>query len=127
MDLTVKKTTLTGDDQRWLGSAHATNSADSLKIVVASGDVTTYGQTLPSGTLISRDGTIDPTGTGAASGNKKSADVFLLTPIDISRGAGNYAGPVIWHGQVDDTGRQACGFATLTADQRANLTKFSII
>lgn len=121
MDLTVTKTTFTGDDQRWLASAHGTNSADTVKITVSSGNVTTYGQTLPSGALLCADGTIDP------DGSTKTADGFLLAPIDISRGAGTYAGALLRHGQVNDAARVSKGLTALTSGQKTSLAASSQI
>ena len=121
MDLTFSKTTFLGDDQRWLGSAHGTDSADTVKVTVSSGNVTTYGQTLPSGTLLNVDGTIDPDGSA------KSCDGFTLTPIDISRGAGTYAAAILRHGQVNDAMRVAKGFTALTSGQKTSLAASSQI
>jgi acyl-CoA thioesterase len=115
MDLTFNKTTFAGDDQRWLGSAHGTNSADTVKITISSGNVTTYGQTLPSGALLAVDGTVDPDGT------THTADGFLLTPIDISRGAGTYSGAILRHGQVNDAMRVSKGLTALTSGQKTSL------
>lgn len=127
MDLTFETETLSNENRTWLGSAHATENADSTKITVAGGDVSTYGSVLPSGTLISSTGTLDPTGTGAGTGDKKEASGFLLTGIDISRGAGDYSGAVIWHGEIDTAKRVSIGFDALTADQKADLTLFRFV
>lgn len=115
MQLAPTITTLAGDDQRWLGSAHGTNSADSVKVTVSGGNVTTYGTVLPSGVLLCADGTIDPDGT------TKAANGFLLTPLDISTGAGTYSGALLRHGQVNDAARVTKGLTVLSANQKTSL------
>ena len=127
MDLSPTTKTLTGDDQRWLGSAHGTNSADSVKITITNTEVSSYGNTLPSGVPLNDDGTVDPTGSTAATGNKKEVEGFLLTPIDISRGAGTYAGALLRHGQVNDAARVTKGLDALTAAQKTSLAANSQI
>lgn len=127
MDLNVTTKTLTGDDQRWLASAHGTNSADSVKVTITSTEVTAYGSTLPSGVPLNDDGTVDPTGSTASSGNKKEVEGFLLTPIDISRGAGTYSGAMIRHGQVNDAARVTKGMTALTAEQKTSIAANSQI
>lgn len=121
MDLNVTTETFASDDQRWLASAHGTDTADSVKITIGSTEVSAYGDTLPSGVPLNDDGTVDPTGSTASSGNKKEVEGFLLAPIDISRGAGTYAGAMIRHGQINDAARVAKGLDALTAEQKTSL------
>ena len=86
-----------------------------MKITVAGGDVTTYGTVLPSGVPLNVDGTINPNGTG------KAVHGFLVSAIDISRGAGTYAGALLRHGQISDAARVAKGLVALTNDQKTSL------
>lgn len=127
MDLTVRNTTYGADDQTWLASAHGTDSADSVKITITGTEVTTYGTVLPSGVPLNDDGTVDATGSTAASGNKKEVEGFLLAPIDISRGAGTYSGAMIRHGQINDAARVAKGLVALTAAQKTSIAAYSQI
>ena len=116
MDLNTRTTTIGVEDQRWLGSAHGTDSADSVKITITSTEVTNYGKTLPSGVPLDRDGTVDPDGDGNG-----EVHGFLLHSIDISRGAGTYSGALLWHGQVSAAGRAAKDLTALTSDQKTSL------
>ena len=97
MDLTITTTTLGDDAKKWLKSAHGTEAAESVKIVVTSGDVTAHGTVLPSGICINRAGKVD------ADGDSDKVEGLLLEPIDISRGAGTYSGAMLVHGIVDST------------------------
>lgn len=125
MDLTIRTQTFGGDDLSWLDSDHGTDATDSVSITVSGTEVTKYGDTLPSGTLIGETGKVDPDGAGGTDTVKVRG--FLARSIDISRGAGTYTGAVQWHGQVNDTRRKALpGFVALTADQKADLTHFDI-
>lgn len=122
MDLTPSTKTYAADDLRWLGSAHGTDAADSIPVTVTSAEVTAYGTTLPSGVPMNDDGTVDATGSTAATGNKKEVDGFLLSAIDISRGAGTYSGALLRHGQINDAARVTKGLTALTAAQKTSLT-----
>lgn len=121
MDLTPSTKTYAADDLRWLASEHGMNTADSVKITITGTEVTTYGTTLPSGVPMNDDGTVDATGSTAASGNKKEVDGFPLSAIDISRGAGTYSGALIRHGQINDAARVTKGLTALTAAQKTSL------
>jgi hypothetical protein len=121
MDLVQKTESFGTDDQSWLGSAHGTSSGDPITLTATSAHVT--AGLIPSGTLLSEDGTIDPDGTGGT--DTKSADGFLLTDIPVTK-TGSVQGVILRHGFVIDARRVAKGLTALTAAQKADLTHFVI-
>ncbi|MBO0863459.1 MAG: hypothetical protein J2P16_00095 [Mycobacterium sp.] len=98
------------DDQRWIGSADGTDSANTGTLVATSAEV---GTVIPSGTVIGTDGSINGDDVGG----------FLLIPIRIDRGEGDYKVPVMVDGQVIDSRRVAKGLPALSAAQILSIRK----
>lgn len=108
MDLTISRTSYGADDQSWLGSAHATDAAQTITL-----DFSTFNtQHYPDGWLVSGL-PLKKTGETAggqdlyglySEGDGEEADVlagFLFTPVKLPHDTNGHAGAAILeHGRV---------------------------
>lgn len=104
MDLVPVIETVGQDDQRWLGSAHGTSSADSITLDAALFTAGTHYPNgyLPSGTVLAQNTSTlryGPYTTGGGTGSGTAAGV-LLTPVKITSGTSTPSGPILFHGEV---------------------------
>jgi hypothetical protein len=108
MNLTPQSQQIGRDDQSWLGSAHGTNSAQSIALAVAAFTAGTHYPNgyLPSGLPIGlytsggNSGKFGPYTTGASDGSQTLAG-FLLTPVAIPAAGA----PAVVNGALLDRGR----------------------
>jgi hypothetical protein len=102
MNLGIRKTTYTAEDQSWLGSRVGTNDADPVTLdaatIIAIAEFST-GQ-VPSGIPLKRAGT----GRYAPAVTAEVADCFLLHSVDLTAGgtqaAANTPVAAMWRGQI---------------------------
>ena len=104
MDLSVRKEIFGGDDQRWLGSAHGT---DSGMTVTLDKSAFTAGTHYPSGYLksgtplgkVTASGKYGPYDNAASDGRETLAG-FLLTPQTVPAADSDIVAPLFTHGRV---------------------------
>jgi hypothetical protein len=107
MDLSQTTQTFVSDDQSWLGSAHATDTAETVTLDIAL-FTTLLGSTftggfIPSGVVI---GKVTATGkygpySNAALDGRETARGFLFHAVKAKTGDTNdKVGASLWHGQV---------------------------
>jgi len=108
MDLTPNRVTEGRDDQSWLGSAHGTNSAQSVTLKVSAFTKVTHYPNgyFPSGLPLGKytsgpnSGLYGPYTDGATDGTQNLAG-FLFTATAAPRdGASNVTGALLDHGRV---------------------------
>lgn len=106
MDLQVRETTYTQGDQKWLGSAHGTNTADTITLDVS---LFTEADHFPDGFLRSGQGLGKVTATGvygpyddALATGVQTLVGHLLTDVKVhsDNHAGKVMGALLRHGQV---------------------------
>ena len=97
MDLTIKTETFGQDDPSWLASAHATNTARTINI-----DIASFAGFYPEGYLKSGYA-LKKSGTRYAmwkNGDTDPIEGHLAKPVKVPAGAAVVAGALLWHGAV---------------------------
>lgn len=102
MNLGIRTTTFgPAENQEWLGSAHGTQSPDSLTLDAASLVALFTSGVVPSGIPLKRDGA---TGKYKAAITAEVPDYFLLTTTDLTAGGTQTAADTpaagIWTGEI---------------------------
>ncbi len=103
MDLGIRKETFhPAEDHTWLGSAHATDTADPITLDAALFTATFTQGFVPSGVVVGR---VTATGKygrydNAALDGREVARGHLLTTVALKEGATNVSAALLRHGQV---------------------------
>lgn len=84
-------------DQRWLGSAHATDAAQTVTLDAAAFEAVAKNGVLPSGTPLKKGdaGKFEPV---TAAGDKLAG--FLFTDQSLQPGRGDVVAPMVDHGRI---------------------------
>lgn len=129
MNLGIRKQTYGNEDQSWLGSKEGTDDASSCTLDAAACIAITElaAGTVPSGIPLKRAGS----GRYAPAIAAETADLFLLTTVDLTAGgtqaAANTPAAGMWHGKIIVAKIPAYTGKTSTMAANTNVGQFRLV